>query len=415
MSGQKVSYVNITDREYERFMNSAREVENIESKVSKQLKKQESKMRNEFDSQLNTIKIRNQQQKNMIQNLSSTMRSMEKDFQNNLNRLDNKINRVNYKLDTLIKDIENKEESKKSQAKEWYKNASDSLDIVDTYNHNKFLPNRYEELQQKLNLSKSNIENEVYESSISQSQTVWQDAFKLRLELEELENEWNEYLKNAIESNNRLLATCDAQKTLELAFDTEDGDTTLEVDIDHWCKGELTTLKNKALDQQKILKNSKVMGVDDFKKLINESSTLEKEVLSLTQKSKDAIILSQLRSDMASDIVESLDDSGFELVESCFKSDDEREAIHLKMQNISGDEVVTIITPMENKKNKLDIHFFDDSDENFKQTRLQSMIERLADSGVECTKPKCAEGTKYNNIGDERVRDFEKIKTFQRG
>ncbi len=141
MSGQKISYARITEQEYRRLMNSAREVENIENRVSRQLKQRESQMRKDFDRQLSNINRRNQKQENMIQNLGSTMQSMERDFQNNLNRLDNKINRVDYKVETLINDIKIKEQNKEDQATQWLKNASDSLDILDTYNHNKFTPN----------------------------------------------------------------------------------------------------------------------------------------------------------------------------------------------------------------------------------------------------------------------------------
>ena len=83
---------------------------------------------------------------------------------------------------------------------------------------------------------------------------------------------------------------------------------------------------------------------------------------------------------------------------------------------MSGDEVVTIITPVENRKNKLDILFFDQgNDESFKQARLQSMMQRLQDSGVECEAPTCAAGTQNHDSGDESVRDFEKVKSLQRG
>ena len=391
MSGQKVSYVRITDREYDRFMNSAREVENIESRVQYQLNKQAHQLKTNFDNQLNQIKHKTKQQEASIR------------------KLDNKV-------DSLIESIEAKEANKRNQALAWFEEAKDALIAIDSYRHDKFCPNEYAKLQQKLKLSRINIENEVFESSISGSQALWQDACELKAKLEQFENEWNIYFEQAIESTTKLIATCDAQTTLELAFDVENGSEKLAVNIDYWCDGELSKLKELALSQQNILTNSDQMEIKDFKNLIQESSQLIAEAEGLTQRAKEAIILSQLRSDMASDIVDSLDASGFELVESCFKADDERDAIHLKMINITGDEIVTIITPMNNRENKLDIHFFDtNSNESFKQTRLQSMIQRLTENGVQCAVPQCAEGTQHNSSGDESVRDFKKVKSLQRG
>ena len=37
-----------------------------------------------------------------------------------------------------------------------------------------------------------------------------------------------------------------------------------------------------------------------------------------------------------------------------FEENDERKSIHLKLSNMSNDEIVTIITPIDNKENKLD-------------------------------------------------------------
>ena len=73
MSGQKVSYVQITDREYDRFMKTSREVEKIESRVQKQLKQRENQLRKEFNNQFSSMKTRVNKQQNMIQNISVEM------------------------------------------------------------------------------------------------------------------------------------------------------------------------------------------------------------------------------------------------------------------------------------------------------------------------------------------------------
>ena len=391
MSGQKISYVQITDYEYDRMMEATYEVENIESRVQYQLDRQEHQLRSDFNNQMNQIKKKSKKQ------------------ETNIKRLDNKI-------DNLIESIEAKEANKRSQALAWLSEAEDALIAIDSCRHDKFTPNEYVKLQQKFELSQLNIENEVYESSISGSQALWQEACELKAKLEQLENEWSIYFEQAVELNTKLIATCDAQTTLKLAFEVEDGNEELAVDIDFWCDGQLLSLKKIAISQQNILSHSELLEIKDFKELIKNSTEFQADAETLTQKAKEAIILSQLRSDMASDIVDSLDDAGFELEDSCFEGEDERASVHLKMTNISGDEIVTIITPINNRENKLDIHFFDkNSDENFKQTRLQSMMQRLSESGVECQAPKCAEGTEHNSSSNESVRDFEKVKSIQRG
>jgi len=390
VSGQKVSYVQITDQEYRKFMNTAREVENIDQRLQYQLDRQESHLRSDFNNQLNQTK--------------------EKIKYN-----ESRINRLDNKVDNLISTIEQRESNKKAQANMWLDEAKDALKAIDSFRHEKFCPNEYAKLKYKLSISQMNYDNEVYESSISSSQILWQEASDLKHKLQHLEDEWNHCFEEATQSNIKLIALCDAQEIVKLAFDTDNGDKELEIDIDHWSKGELTYLKGIVNQEKELLGCIENITTDDLKVVLKNSIKLEEDIKVLTEKAKEAIILSQHRSDMANDIVESLDQSGFELVESCFKNDDERESVHLKLQNRSGDEVVTIITPMENRENKLDIHFFDDSDEQFKQTRLQSMLSRLQDNGVECSQPQCAPGTQFNNTGDEKVRDFYKLQNSSEG
>jgi hypothetical protein len=411
VSGQKVSYVQITDREYDRFMKTSREVEKIESRVQKQLKQRENQLRKEFNNQFSSMKTRVNKQQNMIQNLSVEMQNMEKDFQESVSVLDKKIDKVNYKVNNLINAIDIKEQNKKSKATEWLKNTSDLLSIIDTYNHRKFADGKFDKLSTKYELCKSNFEDENYEASIASLQSLWQEAVELRFELEYLENEWNEYLKNAIESNNNLIATCEAQEIVKIVFDTENEVKELDIDIDFWCNGKLSKLKEEANKQKQVLlDNTQNLELKELKEFINQSEELTQKVIALTQESKESILLSQSRSDMASDILESLEQSGFVLKDHCFEENDERKSIHLKLSNMSNDEIVTIITPIDNKENKLDIHFFGDSNERFKQTQLQNIFTKLQNVGLKCSTPKCVEGTEHHSTGNEKVRDFSLLK-----
>ena len=154
MSGQKVSYVQITDREYDRFMKTSREVEKIESRVQKQLKQRENQLRKEFNNQFSSMKTRVNKQQNMLRNLSVEMQTMEKEFQESVSVLDKKIDKVNYKVNNLINAIDIKEQNKKSKATEWLKNTSDLLSIIDTYNHRKFSDGKFDKLSTKYELCK---------------------------------------------------------------------------------------------------------------------------------------------------------------------------------------------------------------------------------------------------------------------
>jgi DNA repair exonuclease SbcCD ATPase subunit len=316
---------------------------------------------------------------------------------------------LNNKIETIQKSIEAKEQNQKAQATEWLKNAKDALKLVDTYNHQKFAPNEYAELMQRLSLIETNIANGNYE--ISNLQNIWMDSYKLRAKLEQLENEWNLYFELATTSNAKLLATCEATKIVNIVFETEEENTTLEADINYWSDGKLENFINEAKQIQNSLNNSDELEVKELKELIKQSTTLKEQVVSLVEEAKEKIILSQKRVEIAQDILESLEERGFEYIEDCYDGDDQRQAFRLKLANSLDEEVVTIITPQDSVTNKIDIHFFDKSaSENERQIRVQNMLAHLKQDGVECEPPQCAKGTENQKRGDERVRDFQEAK-----
>ena len=446
MSGQKISYARITQDEYERLMRSARVAENMDYKIQEELRRKEVELQSEFRAQMDILNRRNSMQEEIIETLNDNMKEMERDFQrryrqqaskhqrdiDNLNKkidveieyIHNRLDEqrqeyislikeqsriLNNRIDSIQRDIEAKEQSRKNQALEWLKNAEDALSLVDTYNHKKFAPNEYDDLKNRIELVKTNIKNENYE--ISNLQNIWMDSYKLRAKLEQLESEWNSYLQLAKQSNAELLATCEVHEVVELAFETSEDDMQLEVDINFWTSGKLDKLKAKAEKLHKNLKTPDDLEVSDFKEMIKKSLELKSQVTQLTELAKANIILSQQRADMAEDILESLEQKGFELADDCYEYDDQRKAYRIKLENAGGDEIVTIITPQDNLTNRLDIHFFDNNtDDAEKRIRLNSILKSLSQNGINCDMPQCAPGTEHKNSGDEAVRDFESIK-----
>ena len=479
MSGQKVTYARITTREFDRLKRSARITEGLENRVRSELNRQRAHLEREFQTRINQLNQRHQQQQQMINNLNSTMQDIERDFQRKFhqqaqqhrrdienlnsmidrevehinqrldsqreeyqtmiqeqgeilnNRIDREVDFINQRLDAqraeyqaliqeqgiilnnkieaIQKSIEAKEQNQKNQAIEWLKNAQDALKLVDTYNHKKFAPNEYDELMQRLKLVETNIANGNYE--ISNLQNIWMDPYKLRAKLEQLENEWNLYFELATTSNAKLLATCEATKIVDIVFDTEEGDTTLKADINYWTNGKLESFINEAKKIENKLNNSEELEVKDLKELIQTSTTLKEQVISLVEEAKERIISSQKRVEIAQTILESLEERGFEYIDDCYEGDDQREAFRLKLANSLDEEVVTIITPQDSVTNKIDIHFFDKSvSETERRARLKNMLEHLREDGVECDIPQCVEGTENQARGDERVRDFQKAK-----
>ena len=102
-----------------------------------------------------------------------------------------------------------------------------------------------------------------------------------------------------------------------------------------------------------------------------------------------AILGSQLRAEIADRVVEVLDSLGYTLVNSddaVYEGDDERNAYVVKVKNIAGDEVVTVISPeKEFGTNSVSINSFSQTlvDETATQENAKAIFDSLEQEKVQ--------------------------------
>ena len=107
------------------------------------------------------------------------------------------------------------------------------------------------------------------------------------------------------------------------------------------------------------------------------------------EQAKLAILGSQLRAEIADRVVEVLDSLGYTLVNSddaVYEGDDERNAYVVKVKNIAGDEVVTVISPeKEFGTNSVSINSFSQTlvDETATQENSKAIFDSLEQEKVQ--------------------------------
>ncbi len=469
MSGQKVTYRQITTDEYNNLMKSATIANSMDRTVKDAIAKNEKSLKKDFDSRLDAVNSRNTKQEKIINNLGSDMKIMEKDFQkqykaqnaqhqkdigslNNsmknmkndfqkdIKTLDKKVDaevkniygtlktqrdeyttlikqqgeELNGKIKDITDSIKRTNDQQSYLAQEWIKNANDALALVATYRYNKFAPNEYENLVNSLKLSQQNIRNRVYQASIASSQQVWIDAYKLRAKLEGLESEWDMYYKMAKRSNADLNVTYDTHKEMTFAFDMADETPQeLKVDIDKWSMRELSKLNKEKIEPlKKALENKDdELSIHDLKNAIQASNAYKNEIIAIAQTAKSNMILSQERTDIASDIVNKLSENGYEYQDACYEYDDQRETYCVKLENPLGEEIVIRIEPAGMLDNKIDILFYDNSvSEDLTRNRLNAIIGSISNDEATCTQPTCVRGTTHQAKADPKFKNFDQIK-----
>jgi hypothetical protein len=331
--------------------------------------------------------------------------------------LDQQRRELQGQIQTIQEHIKAKEQHAQGQAQQWLQDTEALLKGIDeSYDHQKFKPGELAKLQNELLMAQNNIAQGHYEAAISTTQRTYLHTQELRLELERLTLEWNAYLTAARQNAAEVLAACETYQTAQFTFDTEEGAEEVAAEVDFWTHGALSKLREQVAEEQNRLDKPDTLSLEDLKQSIARSEQRRLESEQLVEQAKEALIASQLRNNIAQSIEAALQNAGWEVVDSCYQGEDFRGALHVKLQDLSNDELVTIITPEEAAdktiRNRLNIQFFDKSrnDEQFRQERLKRIVDKLTEEDLQCNQPQCAPGTENQPARDVEQLDFDKVR-----
>lgn len=250
---------------------------------------------------------------------------------------------------------------------------------------------------------------------------------KLRKKLKEVERRQNQWIekqerqfRDALQEARlgvaQVLASCDAQESCRFTFETEDGVEEAAGEVDFWTQGALTQLRQQAEAEMRRLDAPDDLTLYDLKQSTARSEAQYAETLQLAERAKEALLASQLRNNIGQTIGEALAEANWEITDAAYQGEDFRGAVHVKLANLQGDELLTIITPEEGQsgeiRNHINISFFDRScnDETFRENRLKAITGMLQEDGLECGRPVCAKGTENRPCEDESRLDFERVR-----
>jgi len=331
--------------------------------------------------------------------------------------LDEQRRELQGQIQTIQDHIVAKEQHAQGQSQQWLQDTQALLKVIDeSYEHQKFKPGELAKLQNELQIAENNIAQGHYEAAIGTTQRTYLHTQELRLELERLTLEWNAYLTTARQSAAEVLAACETHQTAKFTFDSEEGAEEVAAEVDFWTHNALSKLRQQVAEEQNQLDNPDNLSLDDLKQSIAHSEQWRQESEDLVEQAKEALIASQLRNNIAQSIETALENAGWDVVDSTYEGEDYRGALHVKLQNLANDELVTIITPEKAPdktiRNHLNIQFFDKhtNDEAFRQERLKLIVEKLREEELDCSQPQCAPGTENQPAREVEKLNFEKVR-----
>ena len=458
MSGEKDTYVNIRRSEYNRMMSTCNRVDNFDNSLRSRLDGMTNNLRNDFNHRFESVNNRFSNIDRHISGLSDEMQRIEYEqnrqiqeharrFQQGISSLSQEMSdqRREYtrliheqgesfkralqaqqqEMQTQINNIwdsmQQKEADERGIASKWMTDTTQYLDMIDAnYRHTKFKPGELERLKKEMEICQGNFSQANFQAAISSSQQTYLRAAQLRMDLEHLEMEWEAHLEAAKCNATEVLAACDVQEACNFTFDTEEGAEEIAGEIDFWTNGALTEIRNQAKEETSQLESPDNLSLDELKASMGRSEKWRKKCLELSELAKNSIIASQLRNNIGQTIEDALQQAGWEVTEAVYEGEDFRQSVHVKLKNLPGDEIVTIISPETGEgntiNNKVNISFFDrtTNDESFRKNRLNSIINMFENQGLECSEPKCKPGTETQPCQDVGKLDFEKIRQRKR-
>ena len=273
-------------------------------------------------------------------------------------------------------------------------------------------------------MARSNIQSGVNEAAIANAQQTYLDLADLRLELEQKEQEWQLLYNSAWEDLRSLIAEVQANRECEIEVGKDSETEKFKFEVDYWVDGRLSKYEEQLAELESRLKAGELtLSTEQVIQLGAEITALQPTLGEIVEQAKLAILGSQLRAEIADRVVEVLDSLGYTLVNSddaVYEGDDERNAYVVKVKNIAGDEVVTVISPeKEFGTNSVSINSFSQTlvDETATQENAKAIFDSLEQEkvqgvgDVECNQEARQD---YYNMREVQQRSQE-VKKEERG
>lgn len=339
-------------------------------------------------------------------------------------RLDTQRRELQGQITNVHQSMQHRLQSQHKLADAWVADARALVEsLASQHRAEKFAPGGIAALQSQLVLAEGNLRQEVFQAAIATAQQTYLEAVDLRLTLLAREEEYEAYLQAARIGADEVLALAEAQTTCQFLLETDQGSTAVEGRVNYWTGGTLDLLLSEASEERQRLLTSEAPGperphgltIDDLKQTIGRNEQRRRACVLVVEHARQAILASQVRWQMGGIISDSLREAGWEIKQEAWQGDDQRGAFHVKLGNLAGDEVVSIIAPVEGAdgiQNHLNVNFYDRSqnDESVRRHRLNTILRSLKQEGLDVTPPTCPPGTEDKSAGDERKLDIDAVK-----
>ena len=433
MSGEKETSVSVSQSTYNDLMRKARkanEIERREIAVQAQLDKanrnlqwqrdQQARQQAAFDKAVNSLSSELQSATRKFQ---QELASQKAQFQGETQRLDRRLDMQAAFVKAQFDDLKRVEKNKEAHARQWLDDARVMLGYINELPHHKFARGKLDGLEQKFNISKSNLLVD-FGAALSTAQSLHNDALELIVEIQQKQSEWNAFYKETEEGARKLLAEVEVQQAAEWLMDFEGGSEKIAAEVDYWSDGELGRLQHQISESLRILERDKdALGVEDLKASLDKQNSMADEIEKCVSYAKERLIASQLRVGIAGDVLAELAGAGWKLEDSAWEGEQGddgkgwKNSYHMKLRDMGNNEIIAVIVPEQATRgtieNRLQFAYYpkDYRDARFasaQTSHLNGIIKRL---GLTDKNLDCVPGHERTIRGNSERQDFQRLRS----
>jgi hypothetical protein len=428
MSGRKETYVTMTSSEADRLRNSVRCAEESASQAQQRERLVQnalntaSRERDALNHTLNNEiaglhddmrRMSNEQNRRFreqadeynkrLQEQKTAINDIKQQSEKNRQELQNQINGINAR-------IEAKENDHKKLAEYWISQTQAYINDIEQYRHEMFTPGDLKKLKGRLEQMLSDMKNEAYQSAISTARGLSNDVVDLKEVVLNAETEWLYYHGLFMQTLADTEADLNYCEKLQFPFDMEHGTETVDANVNYWTNGSLDEV-SVAISGVK-QKTEQIQSVST-QQLIDYIDVLNRQKVKMkiaSDEAREVMILSQTRSEMANKLADALEEVAWKCEDIIYEGGEQDQPVHVKLSDGMGNEIVAIITPEinnQNMSNKLELHFFDQkNDEKERRKWIASIENGLKQEGLEVGETKCVKGYEAKPSDKMEVKDI---------
>lgn len=423
MSGKKDVPVRLTPEQRDRMINATRAInENAQQLMQREELRQSAQELS--NSCLNLINTLLQQQ---VNGLSEEIRDMAAEQNRRLTRMANNYNRSikeiqeqreqdRRELEASISAVEEriaaKERTHREQAEFWISQTQVFFEDVEQYRHELFTPGQLSRLRELLGQVSQDMQTEAYQSAITSARSIFNQAADLKERVVNAELEWANYHTQFQQAFADLRSNLYYHQTMQFIIETDAGEEIIDANIDYWTEGDLNSIARVVNQIEELSTNMEQVSTAELVRMLTNVQNLNQQLNNVCQRAKDSLICSQMRAEIAGNLADQLQQSGWEFVGYTYEGEEMNAPLHVKLRDMSGNEIVAVIAPQQIQNilgTNLEINFFDpfNNDENIRGIWVDGIIESLRRNGLEVGKPVTRPGYEIRQSDNEVIRDLE--------